>query len=227
MTKAPARFERVGHRGAPKERTENTLPGFLLALERDADAVELDVHVTLDGEVVVHHDPTVNRKPIAQTPWRDLSQIDLGGGDRIPRLRDVLEAIGTRASVYIELKGLAVEDQVISVAKTFGHTYALHSFDHDAIRRVAQKAPDIARGILLDRGTLRPTDALRQAVERARPRDVWPHWSLVNEQFVRVAHELKTRVIVWTVNSPGTAEILVSLGADALCTDDLQILANL
>jgi len=227
MTKAPARFERVGHRGAPKERTENTLPGFLLALERDADAVELDVHVTLDGEVVVHHDPTVNRKPIAQTPWRDLSQIDLGGGDRIPRLRDVLEAIGTRASVYIELKGLAVEDQVISVAKTFGHTYALHSFDHDAIRRVAQKAPDIARGILLDRGTLRPTDALRQAVERSRPRDVWPHWSLVNEQFVRVAHELKTRVIVWTVNSPGTAEILVSLGADALCTDDLQILANL
>jgi len=44
---------------------------------------------------------------------------------------------------------------------------------------------------------------------------------------MRVAHELKTRVIVWTVNSPGTAEIFVSLGADALCTDDVQILANL
>lgn len=227
MTKAPPRFERVGHRGAPRERTENTLAGFLLALERGADAVELDVHVTHDGEVVVHHDPAVNRKAISRTTWRDLSQIDLGNGDRIPRLREVLEAIGRRATVYIELKGRAEEDQVIDVAKQFGHKYALHSFDHDAIARVAEKAPGVPRGVLLDRGTRRATDVLRQAVERMRPRDVWPHWSLVNEQFMRVAHELKTRVVVWTVNSPGTAEILVSLGADALCTDDVQILANL
>ena len=227
MTKAPARFERVGHRGAPRERTENTLPGFLLALDRGADAVELDAHVTHDGEVVVHHDPTVKRQVIARTTWRDLSQIDLGNGDRIPRLREVLDAVGKRATVYIELKGIGIEDQVIDVAREFGNKYALHSFDHDAIARVAQKAPDIARGILLDRGTSLATDALRRAVERMRPRDVWPHWSLVNEQFMRVAHELKTRVIVWTVNSPGTAEILVSLGADALCTDDVQILANL
>ena len=227
MTKAPARFERVGHRGAPRERTENTLPGFLLALDRGADAVELDAHVTHDGEVVVHHDPTVKRQVIARTTWRDLSQIDLGNGDRIPRLREVLDAVGKRATVYIELKGIGIEDQVIDVAREFGNKYALHSFDHNAIARVAQKAPDIARGILLDRGTSLATDALRRAVERMRPRDVWPHWSLVNEQFMRVAHELKTRVIVWTVNSPGTAEILVSLGADALCTDDVQILANL
>ena len=227
MTKAPARFERVGHRGAPRERTENTLSGFLLALDRGADAVELDAHVTHDGEVVVHHDPTVKRQVIAQTTWRDLSHIDLGNGDRIPRLRDVLDAVGKRATVYIELKGIGIEDQVIDVANKFGYDYALHSFDHDAIARAAKKAPSIPRGILLDRGTPQATDALRHAVARMRPRDVWPHWSLVNEQFMRVAHELKTRVIVWTVNSPVTAEILVSLGADALCTDDVQILANL
>src|SRR5204863_3805750 len=137
MTTAPPRFERVAHRGVPRERTENTLPGFLLALKRGADAVELDVHVTQDGEVVVHHDSAVKRKPIARTTWRDLSQIDLGSGDRIPRLREVLEAIGERATVYIELKGRAVEDQVIDVAKQFGHKYALHSFDHEAIARVA------------------------------------------------------------------------------------------
>ena len=196
MTKAPSRFERVAHRGVPRERTENTLPGFLLALKRGADAVELDVHVTQDGEVVVRHDSAVKRKPIARTTWRDLSQIDLGSGDRIPRLREVLEAIGERATVYIELKGRAVEDQVIDVAKQFGHKYALHSFDHEAIARVADKAPGVSRGVLLDRGTRRATDVLRQAVERMRPRDVWPHWSLVNEQFMRVAHELKTRVII-------------------------------
>jgi glycerophosphoryl diester phosphodiesterase len=222
-----SRFERVAHRGSPKERTENTLPGFLLAIEHGADAVELDVHATKDGEVVVHHDEAVQRRVIAQSAWRELSQLDLGGGDRIPRLRDVLEAVGDRASVYIELKGRDIEDVVIDVAQTYGRRFALHSFDHDAIARLAQKAPDLPRGILLDRGTPRPTDRLRRAAERTQPRDVWPHWSLVNEQFMRVAHEVAPRVIVWTVNSPGTAGILVSLGVDALCTDDVQILANL
>jgi glycerophosphoryl diester phosphodiesterase len=102
------RFERVAHRGSPKERTENTLPGFLLAIDHGADAVELDVHATKDGEVVVHHDEAVQRMVIAQSAWRDLSRIDLGDGDRIPRLRDVLEAIGDRAAVYIELKGRGI-----------------------------------------------------------------------------------------------------------------------
>jgi glycerophosphoryl diester phosphodiesterase len=226
-TPPKARFERVAHRGSPKERTENTLPGFLLAVEHGADAVELDVHATKDGEVVVHHDEAVQRMVIAQSAWRDLSQIDLGDGDRIPRLRDVLEAIGDRAAVYVELKGRGIEDAVIDVARTYGRRFALHSFNHDAVARLVQKAPEIPRGVLLERDTPKPTDQLRRAVERTQPRDVWPHWRMVNEHFVRVAHELGTRVIVWTVNSPGTAEILVSLGVDALCTDDVQILVNL
>jgi glycerophosphoryl diester phosphodiesterase len=227
MPRPTVRFERVAHRGSPRERTENTLPGFVLAIEHGADAVELDVHVTKDGEVVVHHDEAVQRRVIAQSGWRELSHIDLGDGDRIPRLRDVLETIGDRAAVYIELKGRGIENAVIDVARTYGRRFALHSFDHEAIARVAQQAPELPRGILLDRGIPKPTDQLRRSIERTQPRDVWPHWSLVNEQFMDVAHELGTRVIVWTVNSPGTAAILVSLGVDAICTDDVQILANL
>ncbi|HEY8176488.1 MAG TPA: glycerophosphodiester phosphodiesterase [Gemmatimonadaceae bacterium] len=226
-TTGTGRFERVAHRGSPRERTENTLPGFLLAIDHGADAIELDVHATRDGEVVVHHDEAVQRRVIAQSTWRELAEIDLGDGDRIPRLRDVFETVGNRAAVYVELKGRGIEDVVIDVARTHGSRFALHSFDHDAIARVAQKAPDLARGILLDRGIPKAADQLRRAVERAQPRDVWPHWTLVNEQFMGVAHELGTRVIVWTVNSPGTAGILVSLGVNGICTDDVQILANL
>jgi glycerophosphoryl diester phosphodiesterase len=231
MKKAPdarfPRFERVAHRGSPKEQPENTLAGFLLALERGADAVELDAHVTKDRVVVVHHDDVVQRRAIAQTKWRELSKIDLGAGARIPRLQDVLEAIAERATVYVELKGQAIEKEAVEVVRKFGGRFALHSFDHDAIERVGRMAPDIPRGVLLDRDTPRPMDALRQVIERIRPRDVWPHWSLANEQFVRLAHELGTRVIVWTVNSPGTAGIFVSLGVDGVCTDDVSLLANL
>lgn len=231
MKKAPdatlPRFERVAHRGSPKERPENTLPGFLLALEHGADAVELDAHVTKDLVVVVHHDDCVQGHVIAQTKWRQLFEVDLGGGVRIPRLQDVLQAIADRATVYIELKGPAIESEAIDVARKFGRRFALHSFDHEAIERVSRMAPDIPRGVLLDRDTARPMDALRQVTERIRPRDVWPHWSLVNEQFVSQAHELGMRVIVWTVNSPGTASIFVSLGVDGICTDDVSLLANL
>lgn len=223
----PTRFERVAHRGSPKELPENTLPGFLLALEHGADAVELDVHVTKDRVVVVHHDDSVQGHVIAQTKWRELSKVDLGGGARIPRLEDVLRVIGDRATVYIELKGQAIEREAIEIARKFGRRFALHSFDHEAIERVGRLAPDVPRGVLLDRDTPLPMDALRQVAERVRPRDVWPHWSLASEQFVRLAHELGTRVIVWTVNSPGTAGIFVSLGVDGVCTDDVTLLANL
>ena len=227
MLTAPARLERVAHRGSPKERTENTLPGFLLAVEHGADAVELDAHVTSDGIVVVHHDDAATGRVIRETGWRELSAVRLERDATIPRLDDVLRALGDRATVYVELKGQRIEDAVIEVVRKHGRRFALHSFDHDAIARVAAKAPDIPRGILLDKDTRNATVSLREAVKRVRPRDVWPHWSLVNEQFVRAAHELGTRVIAWTVNTSGTAATLASIGVDGLCTDDVRILANI
>lgn len=221
------RFECIGHRGTPKERIENTLPGFLLALEHGADAIELDVHVTSDGEVVVHHDHIVAGHVIASSFWPDLSGLDLGGGLNIPLLADVLDAIGERATTYIELKGLHIEQAVIGIATKHGHRFALHSFDPDAIERVKQQAPDIARGILLDRDTPDPAEEVRRVVARLRPRDVWPHWSLVDDSVIRAARELGVRVIPWTVNSAETARELVSLGVDGICTDDVRLLMQL
>jgi glycerophosphoryl diester phosphodiesterase len=221
------RVERIGHRGSPRERKENTLPGFLLALEHGADAVELDVHATKEGVVVVHHDEAVGSTRIAENTWSALQHLDLGGGARIPRLRDVLEAIGERATVYVELKGRDVEDSTIDVVRKHGHRFALHSFDHATIARVAAKAPDIARGILLDSDVTNAAEELRRAVVRTRPRDVWPHWSLVNPTFMAAAREAKTRVIAWTVNSPVTAKELVKQGVHGLCSDDVRLLVNL
>jgi glycerophosphoryl diester phosphodiesterase len=224
---AARQFERIGHRGSPNERLENTLPSFLLALEHGADAVELDVHATRDGVIVVHHNDVVGNLALAAASWRDLSNLDLGDGARMPRLQDVLKAVGSRATVYIELKGKHVEDGVIADAREHGHRYAMHSFDHDAIARVAQRAPDIPRGVLLDRGTERPVEALRRIAERTRPRDVWPHWSLVGREFMTAAGEVGCRVIPWTVNSIDIAANLKSLGVSGVCTDDVRLLANL
>lgn len=217
----------MAHRGSPRERVENTLAGFLLALDHGADALELDVHATADGVVVVHHDDEIHGHLIAKSAWQDVAAFDVGGGARIPRLTDVLQAVGDRAQVYIELKGYRIEDLVVAVAREHGRRFALHSFDHAAMARVAAAAPDIPRGVLLDRDIPRPLEQFRAAVERAGARDVWPHWTLVDAELARLARALGTRLIAWTVNSEDIARDLLTHGVDGICTDDVGLLANL
>ena len=227
MASPPERpLERIGHRGIPAERLENTLPGFVLAVERGASAVELDTHVTSDGVVVVHHDETVQGMPIASRPWSRLEALDLGG-ERIPTLDQVLAALAGKATVYVELKGANIEAQVVAAVRRHTTAVALHSFDHAAVERARELAPDIPRGILLDRGVTNPIQAMRRAVERTAARDVWPHWSLASADLVRAASDLAARVIVWTVNSTASARHMQSLGVAGVCTDDVRLLANL
>ena len=227
MLNAPGRLERVAHRGSPHERRENTLAGFLLALEHGADAIELDVHCTADGVVVVHHDPRVRGRPIDRSPWESLRGVDLGSGAAIPTLAAVLEAIGDRAVVYVELKGEAIEQTVIAVLREHGRRFAVHSFDHTAIERATLLAPDVPRGILIDKDVADAARSMREAVHRTLARDVWPHWTLVDEALMDAARELGVRVIPWTVNSPDEARRLAAMGVHGVCTDDVGMLANL
>jgi glycerophosphoryl diester phosphodiesterase len=227
MANAPIRPERIAHRGASRERRENTLPAFELALQRGADAIELDVHATSDGVVVVHHDPAVAGLAIASATWPVLAKIVLAGGAGIPRLKDVLTTVGGRATVYIELKGVGCEARAIAVAREFGQRYAVHSFEHAAIERAAATAPDVPRGVLIDRGTPHAAKTLAEIVRRLKPRDVWPHHSLVDAEFAEAATALGLRVIPWTVNEPDNARRLAALGVAGICTDDVRLLANL
>jgi glycerophosphoryl diester phosphodiesterase len=221
------RLERIGHRGIPAQRRENTLAGFILAFESGADAVELDTHVSSDGTVVVHHDETVAGKPIAAMTWSELASIDLGAGAHIPSLAEVLKAATGRATVYIELKGAGIEEHVIAVARSHSTAIALHSFDHSAVERASKAAPDVPRGVLLDSAVTNPIQAMRRAVDRTGARDVWPHWSLASADLIRAADDLGARIIVWTVNSAERARHFHTLGVAGICTDDVRILANL
>ena len=227
MAPSPPGFERIAHRGSPRERTENTLPGFLLALDHGADAVELDVHSSADGVVVVHHDPDLGGQPISTQPWSRLRDAELPGGAELPRLADVLAAIGSRAFTYVELKGPGIEDAVAAVIAESRAPCAVHSFDHAAIARSARAHPHVPRGILLDRGTPQPAMALARALPATRPRDVWPHFSLVDERFMDAARAHELRVIPWTVNAPEIASRLVALGVAGICTDDVRLLSRL
>lgn len=216
--------QRVAHRGIPAEKTENTLASFLLAIELGADAIELDTHATRDGVIVVNHDESANGHVIAESSWSDIGRVRLPGNERVPMLADVLHAVGERATVYIEIKGVGIERLVIDTAVEHGKQFAVHSFDHATIARAAAYAPQVPRGFLLDRGTRTPVSAMLETARRLAARDVWPHWSLADEIFTRAARKAGLNTIVWTVNTREKAKELVRYGVSGICTDDVRIL---
>lgn len=219
----PSAIQRVAHRGMPPLVRENTLAGFAAALDAGADAIELDVHATADGVVVVHHDPTVRGLAIASTPWSVLRDAESDLATRVPRLDDVFDAVGDRAELYVEIKGAGIEALVLDVGRSRGRRWAVHSFDHDTIERAARLAPEVPRGVLLDRDTPDVASTMRAAVARTAARDVWPHWSLVDENIARAAQRLGVRLIPWTVNDPATIQRMVALGVAGICTDDVTL----
>lgn len=218
------RPERIGHRGAPLEFPENTLPGFLRAVDRGADAVELDVHRTRDGAVVIHHDPDllqIDGVPAAITglTLEEVKAWLLPDGAHIPTLTDVMEALQDDAAVYVELKGRGVGEAAVEVALACGYGFAFHGFDHAAVLALRERYPDLVYGLLFDAGT-------RDVVARIADlpvRDLWPHHSLVDRELVEAAHDAGKRVLAWTVNEPEEARRLTVLGVDGLCGDDVRI----
>jgi glycerophosphoryl diester phosphodiesterase len=217
--------EIVGHRGAPRERHENTLPSFERALALGADALELDVHATSDGVVVVHHDPTLAAQAtpalsrpgasIASSTWAALRSIEIAPGFTIPTLEDVLALAAGRATVYVEIKGAGIEALVVRAIQRSSATCAVHSFDHRVARRVRALAPALPTGILVVGRLVDPAAALRAAGAR----DYWQHHDEIDGDLVADVRAAGGRVVAWTVNDLGEGASLAALGVDALCTD--------
>ena len=213
--------ERIGHRGAPREFPENTLPSFERAIELGADAIELDVHVTADGVPIVHHDPATRaNRLLAEMTWWEAAHVELAPGIFIPSLEQVLATVAQRATVYIELKGRGAEQLSIDVIRRSGARCAVHSFDHDAIARASRIAPQLRSGILFDEYPANVVQSMRDTSAL----DVWPQWELIDERLVRAVHYAGGRIIAWTVNSQSAATTLIALGVDGLCGDDVRIL---
>jgi len=221
----------IGHRGAPRERPENTLPSFLRALELQADGIELDVHCTLDRVVVVHHDEIPRATPpsgrlagkrIDALTFDELQGFSVRGLALISTLAEALAVIKGRAEVFVELKGAGIEHEVVSVirASIAPERCAVHSFDHEQVARARALAPEIRGGILFDQPVADPVAAMRAS----NALDVWPSREHVTEMLVREVHEAGGRVIPWTVNDGAQAVALAALGVDGLCTDFLSVL---
>ena len=183
----------------------------------DTDGVELDIHATRDGGIVVHHDPDLpGLGPIAGLSLAEARQVRIRNGERLPTLAEVLELVGDR-DIWVEVKTLpsAFDQQLLAVLDSgpAPKRYAIHSFDHRIVYRLGETRPALRRGILLS-AYLRDAVSVMLAVGATA---LWQEWQQVDQDLVNQVHDAGCQVIAWTVNEIGDLERLARLGVDGLC----------
>jgi glycerophosphoryl diester phosphodiesterase len=207
----------IAHRGASGYEYENSRAAFRRALMLDADGVELDVHATSDGAIIVHHDPDIpGVGPIAGLTREQARQLRLRNGELLPLLSEILDLVGDK-DVWVEVKGLPEQhDEQLLAALDRGpapERYAVHSFDHRVVRRLGERRPTLKRGILLQ---ARLEDPL-SAMEAVGATTLWQEWGQVDHDLVARVHAAGAAIIAWTVNEIGDLERMARLGVDGLC----------
>ena len=207
----------IAHRGASGYEYENSRAAFRRALMLDADGVELDVHATSDGAIIVHHDAEIpGVGPIAGLTCDQARQLRLRNGEPLPLLSEILDLVGDK-DVWVEVKSLPEQhDGQLLAALDRGpapQRYAVHSFDHRIIRRLGERRPALRRGILLQARLDDPISAM----EAVGATTLWQEWGQVDHDLVARVHAAGAAIIAWTVNEIGDLERMARLGVDGLC----------
>ncbi len=217
------------HRGSPDEAAgvdENTLEAFRRSRRLGADGVELDVRLTRDGALAVHHDPAIpNGDPIVELAAGELPR-------SVPMLAEALE-VCTGLMVNIEIKDLpgepgydpseplatSVADLVVAHGRVA--SVVVSSFWPETLDAVHRACPDIATGLLVA-DWFDPAESVPAALSRSCTA-LHPHVSLVDEALVTRAHDAGLSVTAWTVNDGPELWELASLGVDTVITDDVPL----
>lgn len=209
----------IAHRGASATEVENSLAAFRAAAPLGADAIELDVHATADGEIIVYHDGTVHGIHIPQARAHSIAKLRLANGEPIPTLSQALAAIPRRLRVFVEVKTLDArwDDRLLEVLDAGPNpaNYAVHSFATHVLQRLGAKRPSLARGVLSESYPRHPRTMLTSVGASA----LWQERSVIDEVLVRAVHSAGAEILVWTVDTPAQMNQLVAWGVDGICTN--------
>ncbi len=208
----------IAHRGASAAETENSLAAFRAAIDVGADAIELDVHATADGSVVVHHDETVGDTHIPTSPLERVRQQRLPNGEHVPTLSEVFEHLGKGPTVFVEVKTLDAEHQAqfleVLASGPVPDNYHVHSFDHRIVHRLLHARDGLVGGVLSASYPLNPLIQL----EQSGASELWQNQELLDDELVAAVHAFGARIIPWTVNDPARMEECIDMGVDGICT---------
>ena len=224
----------IGHRGSHGNGgpLENTLPAFEKAIVEGADGVELDVHASADGVAYVFHDTTLARltpdadpRAIAHLRSTQIDGVRLVDGSRIPSLAAVLDLLGGRLEVNIEIKDrAAVEGCAVAVRGRREDGLLFSSFSVSALEIARDLLPTIPRALISGEHTRDPRLWLEFAwplwrLARCGAARWHPNQKLVHHRLLSALHRRGVAVQVWTVNTPVEAIALRDCGVDGVLTD--------
>jgi len=215
----------IAHRGEPGRR-ENTLAGFLAGIAHGAEWVELDVHQTADGQIAVHHDAHIARRPLNKLTLEDARALARKRKRiELPTLDEVLETISGRIGLNIEIKDPGAGRAVVAVLTRHKavERAICSSFHWPAIRELADLRPRVRTGILT-RGRRRdPVGDIRGA----RAQAIFHKYQSVDGKQVLEVKKAGFGFYVWTVNRESALRRMVDFGVDGIITDYPERLMHL
>jgi glycerophosphoryl diester phosphodiesterase len=235
--------EIIAHRGASYDAPENTIESVKLGWEQGADAVEIDVYLSKDGHIVVHHDGTtkklagVDRKVVDQT-LAELQQLDVGAwkgakwkGVRIPELDDVLATIPEGRRMFVEVK--CGPEIVPDLAKAFKRSgkkpeqLVVICFNYEVVKQTKARMPKIdcfyLSSFKVDEKTGEQTPSAEKLIAMAKAAKLEGinvnYKGLGDKTFFDKVKAAGLELFTWTVNSSDEGKRLAKLGITGITTD--------
>lgn len=243
--------EIVAHRGESADAPENTLAAFNLAWERKVPAIELDIHLSKDGKLVVIHDKDTERtsnvkKVIKTSTWAELKDVDVGAwkdpkfkGEKLCLLEDALATIPKGGRCFIEVKiGAEVTPALVKAVRGSGKSNAqlcVISFQADAVESAKKELPEIPAYYLAsfkqDKETKAWTPSIDEIIATAKHIKAdgvdLGYKGPIDAALAKKVRDAGLGLYFWTVDDEAPARKLVELGADGITTNKAQWLGEI
>ncbi|MBI2669231.1 hypothetical protein HYX14_05295 [Candidatus Woesearchaeota archaeon] len=218
-------FLNVGHRGAPHYEPENTLRSWKKAITMGVNAIECDVRLTKDHQVIVIHDQTLNRTTNRKGLVKDFSLaqlrgLDAGKGEKLPTLAEFLSlAKKSKVLPQVEIKDPGMEEVVVQEIIKAGARPQVISFSAETLAAIKILDPSITTGLIFKDRIFNRTRFLRRA------KDLRVEWlvglyKVVNKTFIDLAHQQNFCVSVWVVDKPSLVDKFESWGIDGIASNN-------
>ncbi|MDF2960939.1 MAG: glycerophosphoryl diester phosphodiesterase [Paenibacillus sp.] len=224
----------IAHRGAKGEAPENTLAAFQLGLEQGCDAIELDIHLSKDGEIIVIHDYTLDRTTdmtgtVNEMTLEEIKRADAGRwfdakyeGERVPTLEEVFDLVPADVMINVEVKntyGRQIEPALLELMKRKDrmHNVVVSSFDHKSLLFLKLLDPEVKIGLLYDFNAGRHS-ALTASIG-APVYSLHPGYKRIDKEDIADAIAQGLQVYAWTINDEDHMAEAVSCEVSGIITD--------
>ncbi len=220
----------IAHRGASAEIPGNTISAFKKAIEIGADMIELDVHASKDGHLVVIHDFTVDETTngtgaVAELTLKELKELVVEDVEKIPTLEEVFKLAKGKIDINVEIKAEGIEEKVVELIRDYKleKNVLISSFNLPAIKKIKEIAPELKTAALIST----PVEDILNVLKEYNADGVNPFFVMVNEDFVEEIHNAGYILYPWTVDDEDMMQYLIELGVDGIITDVPEILIDI